>query len=145
MRIVLSKTEIEVHSIRPTADGLTIDVVAENVADIEKQITPEHIETIRCVEGDTTFALYKNQQLISLYKDSEGVHIKTRYKTLPADKDVSKQLSDLQNTILSMQNELTSVQSVQDIQNSAIAEIGNLVSQNIETDMDDLIQEEGQE
>lgn len=135
MKIVLKdKTEIEVNSIRPTADGLTIDVATENVADIEQQITPESIDTIICADGNNVFARYENQQVGSLYKDDTGVHIKTRYKTLPANQDISKQLSDLQNTILSMQSNLETVQSVQDVQNIAIAEVAEIVSQSMTAD-----------
>lgn len=134
MKIIVNKAEIEVNSIRPTADGLTIDVVAKNVADIEQQITAESINTITCAEGNTVFARYCNQQLESISKDSTGVHIKTRYKTLTADKDVSKQLSDLQNTVLSMRNNLETVQNVQEVQNAAIAEVAEIVSQSMAAD-----------
>lgn len=132
MKIILSnKAEIEAISISPTADGLTIDVVAEKIADIEQEITQESVDTITCAEDDTVFARYCNQQLASLYKDSAGVHIKTKYKTLVADKDASMQLTDMQNTILSMQSDLASVQDLQDVQNVAIAEIGEIISQSI--------------
>ncbi|MDE5818045.1 MAG: hypothetical protein K2I07_01820 [Lachnospiraceae bacterium] len=135
MEIILTdNTIIAVNSIRPTADGLTIDVTSEKVADIEPQITPESVDTITCAEGDTVFARYCNQQLESISKDDKGVHIKTRYKTLTADKDVSKQLSELQNTILSMRSDLETVQNVQDVQNIAIAEVAEIVSQSIAED-----------
>lgn len=135
MEIILTdNTKIAVNNIRPTADGLTIDVATEKVADIEPQITLESVDTITCAEGDTVFARYCNQQIESILKDDTGVHIKTRYKTLPADKDVSKQLSDLQNTILSMQSDLETVQNVQDVQNVAIAEVAEIVSQSMAAD-----------
>ncbi|MDE7238935.1 MAG: hypothetical protein K2N41_04405, partial [Lachnospiraceae bacterium] len=70
----------------------------------------------------------------SISTDDKGVHIKTRYKTLTADKDVSKQLSELQNTILSMRSDLETVQNVQDVQNIAIAEVAEIVSQSIAED-----------
>lgn len=132
MKIILSnKAEIAVNSIIPTADGLTIDAAAENLADIEQEITQESVDTIICAEGETVFARYCNQQLVSICKDSMGVHIRTRHKTLIAGKDVSMQLTDLQNTILSMQSDLASVQGVQDVQNVAIAEIGGIISQSM--------------
>lgn len=142
MKIILTdKTEIVVNSIRPTADGLTIDVAAESLADIEQQITLESVDTIICAKGDTVFARYCNQQLVSIYKDSMGVHFNTKYKTLAADRDVSKQLADLQNTILSMQSDLTEVQSIQDVQNVAIAEIGGIVSQSMAAGGEEVMQE----
>ncbi len=125
MKIILSDlTEINVNKITPYVGGLKIDTVATQVSEIEQCITNANIDTITCAEDDTVFARYCNQQLDSIVKDNTGVHINTKYKTLAADADVSKQLSDLQNTILSMQ-------SMQDIQNAAIAEIGGLVSQSL--------------
>ena len=135
MKIILTdNTTIEVNSIRPTAGGLTIDVAAGKVADVEPQITAESVDTITCTEENTVFARYCNQQLESISKDDAGVHIKTRYKTLPAEADVSKQLSDLQNTILTIRNELETVQNVQDVQNVAIAEVAEIVSQSMAAD-----------
>lgn len=125
MKIILTDlTEIKVNEIIPSGEGLVINTTAKQVSEIEQYITNTNIDTITCMEGDTVFARYCNQQLDSLVKDGEGIHIHTKYKTLAADADVSKQLSDLQNTIMSMQ-------SIQDIQNAAIAEIGGLVSQSM--------------
>lgn len=132
MNIVLTDgTKIEVSSINPNGRGLGIDAAVGQLSEIESYVTNESIHTITCMEGDTVFARYDNQQLESLTKDSTGVHIYTRYKTLTAGTDVSKQLSDLQNTILQMKNDITSVRDVQDVQNVAIAEIGGIVSQNM--------------
>lgn len=127
MNIILAnEAKIEVSSIIPNGGGLTIDAVAGQLSEIEPHITNESMHTITCIEGDTVFARYDNQQLESLVKNSTGIHIYTRYKTLAAGIDVSKQLSELQNTILSVQN-------TQDVQNAAIAEIGELVSQSMTT------------
>lgn len=132
MKIILTdNTTIEVNSIRPDADGLVIDVVSTQISDIEQQITSENIGTIICKEGETVFARYDNQQLESLSKDDTGVHIRTRRKVLTAGVDISKQLENLQNTILQMKNDITLVRDVQDVQNIAIAEIGGIVSQNM--------------
>lgn len=128
MKIILTdNATIAVNSIRPTGDGLIIDVAATQLADVEQQITSENCETITCKEGETVFARYNNQQLDKIVKDTAGVHIYTRYKILTADIDISSQLSELQNAILSLQ-------SMQDVQNAAIAEIGELVSQNFVED-----------
>ncbi len=136
MKIVLTDaTTIEVTNIVPHAGGLIIDTPGTSLAEIEQQITAENIDTITCMEGDTAFARYYNQQLDCISKDGRGVHIKTKYKVLLADKDVSKQLVDLQNTILSIGNDLASVQSVQDVQLAAIADLGDIVSQSMMSDV----------
>lgn len=128
MKIILTdNTTIEVNKITPNADGLVIDVAATLISDIEQQITHQSIETIICKEGETVFAKYDHQQLDKMVKDTAGVHIYTRYKILTADIDISSQLSEIQNAILSLQ-------SMQDVQNAAIAEIGELVSQNFVED-----------
>lgn len=125
MNIILSDgTKIEINSISPNGRGLVIDAVAGQLSEIEPYITTDNIDTIICMEGNTVFARYDNQQLDSLVKDNTGVHINTRYKTIAADADVSKQLSDLQNELLLVQN-------TQDVQNAAIAEIGVLVSKSM--------------
>lgn len=127
MNIILTDgTKIKVNSISPNGRGLVIDAAGGKLSEIEPYITNESINTITCKEGNTVFARYDNQQLESLIKDKTGIHIHTRYKTLTAEEDVSKQLSELQNTILSVQN-------TQDVQNAAIAEIGDLVSQSLAT------------
>ncbi len=135
MKIVLKDaTTIEVTNIVPHAGGLIIDTPGTSLAEVEQQITAENIDTITCAEGETVFARYYNQQLDCILKDGRGVRINTKYKVLLADKDVSKQLVDMQNTIISIGNDLVSVQSVQDVQNVAIAEIGELVSQSMMSD-----------
>lgn len=135
MKIVLTDaTTIEVTNIAPHAGGLIIDTPGTSLAEVEQQITAENIDMITCMEGDTVFARYYNQQLDCISKDGRGVHISTKYKVLLADKDVSKQLVDMQNTIISIGNDLVSVQSVQDVQNVAIAEIGELTSQSMMSD-----------
>lgn len=132
MNIILAdKTKIEADGIRPDGRGLIIDVAAGQLSEIEPLITNDNIDTIVCVEDNTIFARYCNQQLESISKDDTGIHIKTRYKTINAGVDVSKQLASLQNTILQMKNDITSVRDVQDVQNVAIAEIGGIVSQNM--------------
>lgn len=131
MNIILAdKTKIKVNSINPNGQGLVIDVAAKQLSEIESHITNDSIHTITCMEGNTVFARYDNQQFESLVKDDTGVHINTRYKTIAADADVSKQLSNLQNKLLSVQN-------TQDVQNAAIAEIGELVSQSMTADTKD--------
>lgn len=131
MNIILSDgTKIEINSISPDGRGLIIDVAVGKLSEIEPYITNDSIHTITCMEGNTVFARYDNQQLDSLVKDNTGVHINTRYKTIAADADVSKQLSDLQNELLLVQN-------TQDVQNAAIAEIGVLVSQSLTADAKD--------
>lgn len=131
MNIILTdETKIEVSNIRPNGRGLVIDAVVGQLSEIESYVTNENIHTITCMEGNTVFARYDNQQLESLVKDNTGVHIYTRYKTIAADADVSKQLSDLQNALLLVQN-------TQDVQNAAIAEIGTLVSQSMTADTKD--------
>lgn len=131
MNIILADgKKIKINGIRPRGGGLIIDAAAEQLSEIEPFITNDNIETITCMEGNTIFARYDNQQLGSLVKDDAGIHINTRYKTIAADADVSKQLSDLQNALLSVQN-------TQDVQNAAIAEIGELVSQSMTADAKD--------
>lgn len=130
MKIILTDLkEIKVNEITPSSGGLVIDTAATRISEIEQYITNTNIDTITCAEDDTVFARYCNQQLDRIVKDSAGVHIYTKYKTLVTDADVSKQLSDLQNAIMS-------IQSVQDVQNAAIAEIGGLVSQNLTAEAD---------
>lgn len=131
MNIVLTDgTKIEISNINPNGRGLCIDAAVGQLSEIEQYVTNENIHTITCMEGNTVFARYDNQQLESLVKDSIGIHIYTRYKTLAADTDISKQLSELQNTILFVQN-------TQDVQNAAIVEIGKIVSQAMTTNTHD--------
>lgn len=75
------------------------------------------------ISGNVLFCFARscNQQLAGIYKDSTGVHIRTKHKTLIAGKDVSMQLTDPQNAIVAIQN-------IQDVQNVAIAVIGRDVS-----------------
>lgn len=73
MKIVLTDaTTIEVTDIVPHAGGLIIDTTETSLAEIEQHITAENIDTITCMEGDTVFARYYNQQLDCISKDGRA-------------------------------------------------------------------------
>lgn len=67
MNIVLTdETKFEVSSINLDRQGLVIDAAVGQISEIEPCITNESIHTITCMESDTVFARYDNQQLESL-------------------------------------------------------------------------------
>ncbi len=126
MNITLTNGEVvTVANVTPAANGIIIDIKDADMTAMEGLFTDQNVGTLKLDENGTIFGIYYNQRLGCIIKDEYGVHVHTKSKKILANIDVSKELSDINSRILSVQN-------MQDIQNAAIMEIGGMVAQNME-------------
>ncbi len=132
MKIILvNKNEIPVTKIEPDGSGLKIITDTTSVDDVESKLgDADNVDTILCADDSgSVFGRYYNQSLASIVKADGVVTVRTTAKTVVASVDVAAVLSDIQSTVSSQVETIATIQSDQEVQDGAIADLAAVVSE----------------
>ncbi len=132
MKIILvNKNEIPATKIEPDGSGLKIIAESTSVDEVESKLgDSDNMDTILCADDSgSVFGKYYNQSLVSIVKADGAVIVRTTVKKVEASVDVAAVLSDIQTTVSSQVEKIATIQSDQEVQDGAIADLAAVVAE----------------